>query len=86
MLKKIKKRNGDIVFFSSDKIKTAVFLALRADGLLEQEAKEGSQQITSEVIGRLGVMFNTTTTPTVEQAQDIVEDVMMRLEFHSAAK
>ena len=86
MLKKIKKRNGDIVFFSSDKIKTAVFLALRADGLLEQEAKEGSQQITSEVVGRLGVVFNTTTTPTVEQTQDIVEDVMMRLEFHSAAK
>ena len=86
MLKKIKKRNGKIVLFNSEKIKTAVFLALKADGLLEQEAKEGAQQITSEVVGRLGVVFNTTTTPTVEQTQDIVEDVMMRLEFHSAAK
>ncbi len=86
MTREIRKRNGSIVKFVPEKIVHAIYRALRADNMMEKNARYNAEKIASEIIGRLGVMFGTTTTPTVEQVQDLVEDVLIRGSYHSAAK
>lgn len=86
MVDKIKKRDGKIVDFSSDKIKTAAEKAFLADGIVEQKASIFSQRIADKVITKLEMMFNGVSQPYVEQVQDLVEDTMMELGYLSAAK
>jgi ribonucleoside-triphosphate reductase len=84
----IKKRDGKIVDFNSDKIRNAAEKALLADGFKPEEAYSVSQRVSDRVVARLEMMFNGVSQPTVEQTQDFVEDALMGLgkKYHPAAK
>lgn len=83
---KIKKRDGKIVKFNSEKIRIAAEKSFLADDLTNDEAKYASQRVCDKVVTKLDMMFNGVSTPTVEQTQDLVEDAMMDLGYHSTAK
>lgn len=86
MVEKIKKRDGNIVDFSQEKIRAATEKAFLADGVVGQNAFLASQRVTDKVVTKLDMMFNGVSQPTVEQTQDLVENVMMELGYHSTAK
>lgn len=86
MVEKIKKRDGKIAGFNSEKIKIAAKKAFLSDGITGNEADTASQRVTDKVVAKLEMMFNEVSYPTVEQTQDLVEKTMMELRFPSAAK
>ncbi|MBQ8590461.1 MAG: anaerobic ribonucleoside triphosphate reductase [Firmicutes bacterium] len=80
MLKHIRKRNGEVVDFNSDKIREAIKKA--------GEATEAG--FTTEELNQLTAMVITLTpneeVPTVEQIQDVVENVLIKEGFAKTAK
>lgn len=86
MVDKIKKRDGKIVDFSPDKIKYAAEKAFMADRMEDENIRAAAQRVTDMVVTKLNMMFNGVSQPTVEQTQDLVEDTMMSLGYHTAAK
>lgn len=73
-IKKIKKRNGKIVAFSSIKIERAIRAAFRAIGDAEsRNADKVYQRVVAEMEGR----FNKTIVPEVEQVQDLIEKILL---------
>jgi len=70
----IKKRDGGIVTFDPEKIRTAVYKALTA-------TKQGngikSRRVTARVVELLNRRFRRDRVPTVEQVQDTVEEVLI---------
>ena len=74
-IKKIKKRNGDIVDFDQKKIGEAIWNAAKSAG---GKDKELAYQIANQVSAVLEVFFkDDTETPTVEQIQDLVEKILI---------
>jgi len=82
MFKKIKKRNGQIVKFSSEKITEAIKKAGLASG------EFGEKEATKLTLKALNLAQNVIThkTPTVEQIQDIVEEVLISSPYRKTAK
>lgn len=82
MFKKITKRDGKIVNFNPDKIVDAVAAA----GAATEEFKyDRAKQIAEKAIARAEETI-TKRTPSVEQIQDIVEQVLMESAFKRTAK
>ncbi|MBD3360909.1 hypothetical protein GF366_03855 [Candidatus Peregrinibacteria bacterium] len=74
-IKKIKKRNGDIVTFDQAKITEAIWRAAKSVGGTD---KELAKQISNQVAAVLEVFYkDETQTPTVEQIQDLVEKILI---------
>jgi len=73
-IKKVEKRDGQIVDFDISKIKEAVFKALTASG---QGDGKKSKRISNKVVEILNRRFKENEIPTVEQIQDIVEEVLI---------
>jgi len=71
---KIQKRDGSIVEFSQEKITDAVHKAITSVG--HGNGKE-SQKISNRVVEILNRRFKKDEVPTVEQIQDIVEEVLI---------
>lgn len=71
---KVKKRSGEIKDFDQKKIEKAVFRAITATN---QGDGEKSKEITSKVVSFLTRRFKKDEIPTVEQIQDIVEEVLI---------
>ena len=82
-IKKIRKRDGKIVNFDPKKIKRAIFKALTAVG--EKDGKE-SQRLTEMVVEILNRRFKPNDIPSVEQIQDIVEEVLILEDLVKTAK
>ncbi len=81
---KIKKRNGQIVDFSQDKIRLAVqkaFIAVR--GAFDDTKLD---EIVEHVVLDLEKSFPEGTTPSVENVQDLVEKELMKQDFFDIAK
>ncbi|MBQ6686392.1 MAG: anaerobic ribonucleoside triphosphate reductase [Firmicutes bacterium] len=80
MLKHIRKRNGEVVDFNSDKIREAIKKA--------GEATDAG--FSTEELNQLTAMVITLTpneeVPTVEQIQDVVENVLIKEGFAKTAK
>ncbi len=75
----VKKRDGRIVDFDEAKINNAIMKALFASGeILEAEVKKKSLEFSAQVVVILENRFDGHTMPTVEQIQDIVEEVLMK--------
>lgn len=83
IIKKIKKRNGKIVPFEQDKITAAIFQAAKAVG---GENWEQAVNITKIITAVLEERFGTHTVPTVEQIQDLVEQVLIKEGHDQTAK
>jgi len=82
MFKKIIKRDGKVVTFKPEKITDAIAKA----GLATEEFKtERAQQLADKVLKRAEETIKQ-RTPSVEQIQDIVEQVLMESAFKRTAK
>lgn len=85
IIKKVKKRDGKIVPFRAEKIRTAVEKAMNAvDEFNGKEAAGLTKKTVSELNSRAGDFMQ--RIPTVEQIQDIVIDVLSRSKFERTAK
>jgi len=73
-ISKVKKRNGEIVDFDGEKIKTAVFKAVTASNAGDGEV---SQKVSKRAIELIDRRFKKDEIPDVEQIQDIVEEVLI---------
>lgn len=80
MVKKIIKRDGRIVPFDQTKILNAISKAVERS---EEEVKIG--ELTDEVVSLLNKKYKN-ETPTVEQTQDIIEDLLIKHNYAKTAK
>jgi ribonucleoside-diphosphate reductase alpha chain len=81
-INKIKKRDGRVISFDSEKIKTAIAKALKATG------KEDSKipiELTHKVLTRIKSKF-AKRIPTVEDVQDMVEKILIESGYTDTAK
>ncbi|MFC1663057.1 ribonucleoside triphosphate reductase [Patescibacteria group bacterium] len=79
---KIQKRNGAIVDFDAHKIKKAIDLAFKAVG---HEDGKIATRLTKEITRKIEDKF-VDAIPTVEQIQDIVEEILIINDFSDVAK
>ena len=82
MFSQIKKRNGQTVAFEQNKILKAITKAGKAAG--EFDAKE-AERLTKTVLAQAKKKIKQ-EIPTVEQIQDIVEDVLLHSRYKKTAK
>jgi ribonucleoside-triphosphate reductase len=82
-IKEVRKRSGDIQKFDSEKIQNAIFKALTATGNGEmKEAKE----VYRRVVILLNKRFKKATLVSVEDIQDIIEEVLILENYIETAK
>lgn len=81
MATEIKKRNGTVVLFNSQKIKNAIYKANKA----VQAESLGEKQL-EELTDRIANNFGEGTLPTVEEVQDMVEETLINEGFAKTAK
>ena len=71
----IQKRDGSLVPFDAQKIQRAIEKALAATATDDSNL---AGKLTNQVVELIGARLDRGATPTVEQVQDIVEEVLMR--------
>lgn len=74
-IKEIIKRNGRVAAFDPDKITSAIYKAALSVGGKDRELAE---HLTSKVLGMMNQIYHAGATPTVEEVQDIVEEMLIR--------
>ena len=82
MFKKIKKRDGKIVNFNAEKIADAI---AKAGSATEEFKAEKAAKLAEKVLKRAEEEIKT-RTPSVEQIQDIVEEVLMESSYKRTAR
>ena len=82
-ISKIRKRTGDIVDFSEEKIIEAINKALLASSVDDYDL---ALKLTKESIIRLNKKFHQNSIPAVEEIQDVVEEVLIEKNQVRAAK
>ncbi|OGF27804.1 ribonucleoside triphosphate reductase [Candidatus Falkowbacteria bacterium RIFOXYB2_FULL_34_18] len=75
-IKQIKKRNREIVDFDQEKIVNAILKSLNAVERLDSNEKR-ARKYSNEVVSILNKKFHRETIPSVEEIQDIVEEVLI---------
>jgi ribonucleoside-triphosphate reductase len=80
---KIQKRDGTIVDFDQTKITNAIFKAITATG---QGDGKRAKKISDRVVQILNRRFKKTEIPSVEQIQDIIEEVLILENLVETAK
>jgi len=78
---RIKKRDGRIVPFDKRKIAAAVLKAMEA---VKEGSKEDAEIIANEVVSSL--KNSGKTLPSVEEVQDLVEEILMKKGYYKVAK
>jgi len=82
-IEKIRKRDGTLVEFDQNRITQAIFKALTSSN--EGDGKK-SKKVSDKVVEVLNRRFKTDEIPTVEQIQDIVEEVLILEDLVKAAR
>jgi len=82
MFDRIKKRNGEIVKFEAEKITNAIYKAGQATGEFGMDI---ARKLTLRVLD-LAIDIIGDRTPSVEEIQDIVEDVLITSPYKKTAK
>jgi len=82
-IEKVKKRNGAIVDFDESKIAKAIYKAITATG---QGDGRKSKKVAGRVVGLINRRFKKEEVPSVEQIQDIVEEVLILEDLVKTAK
>jgi ribonucleoside-triphosphate reductase (formate) len=70
----IRKRNGQIVDFTQEKINSAIYKATEAVG---KPDKYLAEKLSAQVVEMLNEKFHARSIPAVEEVQDIVEEVLI---------
>ncbi len=83
LIRKIVKRSGTVVPFDKKKILIAIGKAFAATG--EGSVKD-ARKVTEKVLQLLNKNYKKGETPSVEQVQDVIERVLMVLDFEETAK
>jgi len=83
LIRKIVKRSGTVVSFDKKKIIIAITKAFAATG--EGSVKD-ARKVTEKVLQLLNKNYKKGETPSVEQVQDVIERVLMVLDFEETAK
>ncbi len=81
--KRVEKRDGRVVPFEREKIATAIWKAAQAIG---GEDKGRADYLCDRVIERLAEDFGTEGVPTVEEIQDVVEEILIDYGHAKTAK
>ncbi len=82
-IEKIRKRDGTLVEFDQNRITQAIFKALTSSN--EGDGKK-SKKVSDKVVEVLNRRFKADEIPTVEQIQDIVEEVLILEDLVKAAR
>ena len=83
LVRKIVKRSGNVVPFDQKKIVLAISKALDATG---EGKKSDARKVSDKVVQLLNKNYKKGTIPTVEELQDLIERVLMILDFEETAK
>lgn len=83
MFKSIKKRNGQVAPFKIEKITNAIYKASVAVGSPDWELAEN---LAKEIISHIGKKIKKGAIPTVEEVQDMVEQVLINTAHAKIAK
>ncbi len=82
-VKKVVKRSGQVVAFDQDKIAKAVAKALETT---EEGNRKDAQIVSDKVVQLLNKNYKEGYVPEIEEIQDLVERVLMVLDFEETAK
>jgi ribonucleoside-triphosphate reductase (formate) len=74
MVKKIRKRDGSVVFFQPDKIEGAIWKSVRAVG---GKDRERSKEVASQVVEKLERIHGEHGIADVEDVQDLIEKILI---------
>ncbi len=87
-ISKIRKRDGRIVEFAPEKIVNAIYKSAQGVAVKEGRTtdKKEAEEITQKVLTVLEYKFSEKEVPTVEEAQDIVEKVLIKSGHAKTAK
>lgn len=80
LVKKVRKRDGSLVDFNSDKISEAIFKAFKSLG---KGSKDLANYLATEV---MDIIVRHSKIPHVEEIQDYIEDVLMKRGYPDVAK
>jgi anaerobic ribonucleoside-triphosphate reductase len=83
LVRKVVKRSGRVVPFDQKKITLAVTKALAASG---EGTKEDAKRVSDKAVQLLNKNFKKGDIPAIEELQDLVERVLMILDFEETAK
>ncbi|MCX8158992.1 MAG: adenosylcobalamin-dependent ribonucleoside-diphosphate reductase [Candidatus Pacearchaeota archaeon] len=85
LIKKVRKRTGELEDFDSLKITNAIRKAMR---VVEEDNENEAKKITNEIVSELNKKINEFVQgiPNIEQIQDVVEEVLSRSKFKRTAK
>lgn len=81
--KKVIKRNGSVVNFSAKKITEAVYKAFKET---EEGGRKEAQEVSTKVTQLLNKNYKPGYVPQIEEIQDMVEKVLMILDYETTAK
>ena len=84
---KVRKRDGSLEDFNSEKIKIAIekaYLEVRKEK--DKKSIDKTKQLASQVIDVLEKIYGSNVIPTVEEIQDIVEELLIKNKFIDVAK
>lgn len=74
IISQIRKRSGDIVGFSQQKIKDAIYKAALS---VDIDDEEMARHLSEEAVAKIANKFHKNSIPAVEEIQDIVEEVLI---------
>lgn len=80
----VKKRDGQIVPFNSNRITNAISRAMQASG--EGDSQNDAVRVSDQVLASLGQRHAAGAIPTIEQIQDVVEEQLILMDFPKTAK
>ena len=83
MVKKIRKRDGSVVFFQKDKIENAIWKAVRAVG---GKDKERAKELADLIVEKLNTTYEEHGIPEVEVVQDLIEKILIEEGHAQVAK
>lgn len=83
VFKKIRKRNGRLHKFNAAKIENAIRSAGRVTGEIDDKT---AKRLTIKVVRLAQQLIEDGETPTVEEIQDVVEEVLLNSSYHKVAK
>jgi len=87
-ISKIRKRDGRVVEFAPEKITNAVFKAAQGVAIKDGKTtdKKEAEELANKAITILEYQFSEKEIPTVEEAQDIIEKVLIKSGHAKTAK